>query len=120
MQRLVHVRLRHGDIILEASRNGLIHLMDHAQGRIAVLHRIHNDPDRKQIIDLIQRFMLVFHLFINTEEMLDPSVQTGLDAGILHVHFHFFHDLADIGLPLASADGNFIHQVVVDLRLQIF
>ena len=94
--------------------------MDHAQGRVAVLHRIHDDPDREQVVDLIQRLVLVLHLLIDAEKMLDPAVQPGLDAGILHMLGNLFHDLADVSLPFASADGDLIHQVVIDLRLQIF
>ena len=59
--------------------------MDHAQSRIAVFHRIHNDADRKQVIHLIQRLVLVHHLLIDTEEMLHTPVDLCLDVGILHM-----------------------------------
>ena len=120
VQRLVHVLLGHGDVILEPARNGLIHLMDHTQGCITVLHRVHQDPNSKQIVNLIQRLILVHHFFINTEKVLDSSVYLGLDARIGNMGADLFHDPADKGLPLALLHGDLFHQIIVDLRLQIF
>ena len=36
MERLIHIRLRDGDIILESARNWLIHGMDHTEDLVAV------------------------------------------------------------------------------------
>ena len=85
MKRLVHICLWHSDIVLESSRNRSIHLMDHSQCGITVLHRVHDDPHSEQIIHLIQRLILVHHLLINTEEMLHSSINLGLDRCILHM-----------------------------------
>ena len=38
VKRLVHIRLRHGDVIFKTPRDRGVHLMDHAQSRIAVFH----------------------------------------------------------------------------------
>ena len=92
MQGLVHIGLGHGDIILKPAGNGLIQLMDHSQGPVAVLDRIHDDPDRKHVVDLFQGLILLYHLFIDAEEMLDPSVNSGLDAAVPHVSLHFFYN----------------------------
>ena len=85
MQRLVHVRLRHGNVIFKPSRNRGIHLVDHAERSIAVLHRVHDDAHRKQVIHLVQRLVLVHHLLVDTEEMLHPSVNLCIDVSILHM-----------------------------------
>ena len=53
MQGLIHVLLRHGNIIFETAWDRLIHLMDHTQGRITVFHAVNHNPDRKQVIDLL-------------------------------------------------------------------
>ncbi len=120
MQRLVHIGLGHGDIVLEPPGNGRIPFMDHSQRRIAVLHRFHNNPHRKQIINLVQGFVLVFHLFIDAEKMFDPAVHLGADALSLNKLLDLVHDALDIFLTNALAHGDFIHQVVIYLRLQIF
>ena len=45
MERLIHVRLWHGDIVLEASRHRRIHFMDDPKHRITFLHGIYDDAD---------------------------------------------------------------------------
>ena len=59
--------------------------MDHAQSRVTVFHRINDNTNRKQVIHLIQRLVLVHHLLIDTEEMLHTPVDLCLDVGILHM-----------------------------------
>ena len=117
MQGLVHIRLRHGDIILEPSGDGLIQLMDHAQSRVAVLHRVHDDPHREQIVDLIQGLILVHHLLIDAEEMLHPPVYLGFDPGLPHVGRHLVYDALDERLPGFLPQGDLLGQVIVDLGL---
>ena len=116
----VHICLGHGNVVLEPPGDGLIHLMDHPQGRIAVLHRLHDDTHCKQIVDLVQSLVLVLHLFIDAEKMLDPAVHLSADTGIFNVVADFVHNALDIFLPDAFAHGNLIHQVIVDFRFKIF
>lgn len=94
--------------------------MDDAERRIAVFYRIHNNSHGKQIINLIQCLALVLHFLIDAEEMLDTAVYLGFDSRIFHVFGHFVHNLLDVLFPFASAYCNFIHQVIVYIRLQIF
>ena len=120
MQGLIHICLRHGNIVLEAAGNGLVIRVDHTQCSITVLHGIDNDSNREQIIDLIQRLILVLHLLVNAEEMLDSSVDLGLDAGISDVSVHLFDNASDVFLTGALSHGNLVHQIIVHFRLQIF
>ena len=53
MQGLVHIGFGHGDIILETAGYRLIHFMDHAKGRIAVLYIVYDYPYCKQVIYLV-------------------------------------------------------------------
>ena len=120
MQRLVPVRLRHGNIIFEPSRNRLIHFMDNAQGAVTVLHRIHHNAYGKQIIYLVNRLILIFHFLIDTEKMFDAPVNLCLDSCIFNMLTYFIYNILDISFPLALADGNFIHQIIIYFRFQIF
>ena len=119
VERLVHIGLRHGDIVLEASGDRLIHFMDHAQGRIAVLYRINDNPHRENIIDLIQRFMLIQHFLINTEEVLHPAFHFAFDLRVLHVAADFRFDLINEVFPGLAGQGDGLLQILIDLRLQI-
>ena len=85
MQRPVIVRLRHRDVILEPPGHGRIHLVNDAERGVAVLDRIDDDPDRKEIVDLVERLPLIHHLLVDAEEVLHASVHLCLDAGLLHL-----------------------------------
>ena len=63
--------------------------------------------------------MLVQHLFINTEEMLDPALHLTLDLRVLHMAADFCLDLVDEALPGLPGQGDFLLQIFIDLRLQI-
>ena len=93
--------------------------MDHAQGRIAVLYRIYNDADRKQIVNLIQRLLLVYHLLVDTEKMFNPSVDLGFDTGGPDMLAHILHNTVDKSLPFISLQSDLLYQIIIDLRLQI-
>ena len=114
---LVHIGLGHGNIILETPRYRFIHLMNHTQRRIAVLHRVHDDAHRKQIINLVNGFILVLHFFVDTEKMLHPAVNLGFDACIDNMLTDLVYDILNIFLPHAFAHGNFIHQIIISFRL---
>ena len=119
MQGLIHIGLGHRDIVFEASRYRRIHLMDDAQRCIAVLYRVHDDPYREQVIDLVHRLILIDHLLVNAEKMLDTPVHIRFDAGVLHVGGHFIHDLLDEFFPLRLPCVNLIYKVKEYFRLRI-
>ena len=119
MQGLVHICFGHGNIILEAPRNRLIHLMNHTQCRIAVLHCLHNDTHSEEIIDLIQRLMLVLHLLVDTEKMLYTAIDFRIDPRIFNMFTDFIHNTLDIFFTDALTDSDLIHQIIIDIRLQI-
>ena len=59
MQRLVHVLLRHSDIVFKTTRNWLVHFMDHTKSCITVFYCVYHDTHSKQIVDLIQGLVLL-------------------------------------------------------------
>ena len=119
MKRLVHVRLRHRDIILKTARDRLVHLVNHTKRRIAVLDGIHDDADGEQIIDLVERFILIHHLLINAEKMLRASLNLCHDSRRLDMRAHFLHERLHVVIAHTLALVNLTHKVVVCLRLQI-
>ena len=94
--------------------------MDHPQGRIAVPHAVHNDAHRKQVIDLVQRLVLILHLLIDAEKVLHAPVYLRLDARIPDMLADLVHDALDILLPHALAHGYLVYKVIIHVRLQIF
>ena len=119
MQRLIHIGFRHCDIIFESAGDRLVHLMDNTKSCITVLHSIYNDTYSKQVINLINGFILIDHLLIDAEEMLHTAIHLCPDIGILHMLLYLFHDRINKFLTGAFAKGNLFNQIIVDIRLQI-
>ena len=94
--------------------------MDHTKRRIAVLYRIYNDPDSKQIIDLVNCLVLILHFFVDAEKVLDSSINLRLNSSILYMLTDFVNNALDIFLPDTLSDCDLVYQVIICLRLQIF
>src|SRR5438094_4848783 len=54
VQRLIAVGLWHGDVILEAARDGLPERVDDAQRAVAIFDRVGGDSDGRHVVDLIK------------------------------------------------------------------
>ena len=94
--------------------------MNHTQCRITVLHRLHDDTHSEEIIDLIQRLMLVLHLLVDTEKMLYTAIDFRIDPRIFNMFADFIHNALDIFFTDALAHRDLIHQIIIDVRFQIF
>ena len=93
--------------------------MDHTEGCITVLDRIHLDPDRENVIDLIKRLILLDHFLINAEKVLHPAINLGLDAGFLDVPADLRNDLVNELLPVRLGLFQIFFQLCVNVRLEI-
>ena len=94
--------------------------MNDTQGRIAILYRIHNNTHGKQIINLIDGLILILHFFVDAEEMLYAPVNLCFDAGIFNMLTDLIHNALDIFFADILAHRNFIHQIIISFRFQIF
>ena len=74
VQRLVAVRPRHRDEVLDAARHRRPRLMDDPERRVAVAHRAGHDPQRHEIVDLLEIDLLPPQLLMDAEQPLDPPV----------------------------------------------
>jgi hypothetical protein len=72
MERLVHVRLRHGDVVFEAARDRLIGRVDDSEDLVAVHLGLRDDADGQNIVDLIEVVVLEIHLAVNRVNRFDP------------------------------------------------
>ena len=94
--------------------------MDDAKRRIAVLEGMHHNSDGEQVVDLIERLILIEHFLINAEKMLGAPVNLRLNSRIVNISLHIIHQAAQILVPLALTERHILHQLVVRLRLEIF
>ncbi len=74
----------------------LPHGMDVAQRLIALRHRIKNDPEGNDVIDLFKRKVLGDHFVIDTEKIFIATQDLAFQLGFIH---HFF-DVASYGFDI--------------------
>ena len=73
MQRLIHIRLRHRDIIFKPARHRHIKLMHHTQNGIALVYRIYNYAHGEQIVYFVYGFILSIHFSEYAVNALCPA-----------------------------------------------
>lgn len=94
--------------------------MDDAQDGVAVRDGIHDDPDRDQIIDLIEGFLLQHHLAVDGIEMLGAAVDVVMNALGIEALGKLGDDQADAFLPLCPFHADQVDNAVVSVRVDIF
>ena len=90
MKRLIAVRFGVGDIIIELVRQRMPQIMDNPQRGITIRHRLHDNPQREQVVNIIKIFAhrLVFLSFlVNTVNMLGPTGDFSRNPGFLELLF---------------------------------
>ena len=120
MQGLIHILLRHRDIILEPAGNGLVILMDDTECGIAVHNRFNDYPDRKEIVYLIQSLTLILHLLVDREKVLNTSVDLCIYSRFIDISLYFPDDGFDICFTLVLLFRDGILQFLVSLGFEIF
>ena len=75
VQRLVAVGARHGDEVLEAAGDGGPGLVDDPQRGVAVADGRRDDPERDQVVDLVEADLLPAQLLADAEQPLDSPLE---------------------------------------------
>jgi hypothetical protein len=102
VERLVHVRLRGRDVVLEALRDRRPLAADDAERRITASHRIRQDAHRHQVVDVILGAVLEDDLAVDRPKMLRTALDLCHDSrgverlfqGALHLEIYRFRSLA--------------------------
>ena len=118
VQRLVHVELRHRHEVLEAAGQRLPVGVHDAQRRVAVAHRVDQDPDADEVPDVGEVAAADDHLLVDRVVVLGPAGDDGLDLRGLELLADRRGDLGQVGVPRRRALGDQPHDLVVALRVQ--
>ncbi len=118
VQRLVEVGLGHGDEVLEPVRQRLPQGMDDAEGAVAVLDVVDDNPDRRQVVDFAEVFVVFLHLFEDAVEILGPPLDFGLDAHRFQALAQQDDGLADHFLALGPLLLDLVDELVIVVRFQ--
>ena len=94
--------------------------MDNTQCGITVLYSIHLDSYCKYVIYLVQGFILVNHLTVYREEMLNTSINFSFNARIAYMHSHLFNYAFNKCFPARSVNINLLHQIIIYIRHKVF
>ena len=119
VERLVHVELGHGDVVLEAPRHGMPQRMDGTEGRVAVLHRARDDAHGDEVVDLREALSLLGHLLVDGVQVLGPPHDLGVDADLLHLIGDDVYDVLQVGLALGARLGHHTADLLVLVGLQV-
>ena len=85
VKRAVHIGLRRGNIILEATGYRVEHFMDNAKHGITLQLGIYDDTHGVKVIDLVKALSLRKHLFIDAVNRLDSTLQRVRDMILLQL-----------------------------------
>ena len=106
VQRLVEVRARHGDVVLESPGHGPPDLMDHAERGVAILHRVGDHAHGQQVVDLIEIALLLLNFQMHRIEPLDARLHFGGNAALDHFLanrvLHFSQEFVEVFCLLAT------------------
>ena len=74
MERLVVIDLGHGDIVFKATRHGVPQRMHRAERGVAIAHRMRDDAQCHQVVDLGEFLALALHLLVDGPIVLGAAV----------------------------------------------
>ena len=100
VQRLVHVGLRRGDVVLKALGDRGKFVVHDAEHRVALVRGIHDDPHGIDVINLVKVSALHVHLAVDAVDALDPALQKELHALFFQSGLDLFLDVFQKLLPL--------------------
>ena len=84
VQALIHVGLGHGDVVFKTPLHRLPGGMGQAQHRVAAFYLTHDNPERDNVVHLIQGEVLLHHFAINAVFMLDAPENFTVYSRFLH------------------------------------
>ena len=119
VQRLVHVGLGDGDIILEPAGHLVPQGVDNAEHGVAVGNGIHDDADGHQVVNLVEGLLLEHHLPVNGIEVLGPAVDIIVDMLLVQPLGQFVDDQANALLPLGPLLADQVDDPLVAFRIDI-
>ncbi len=108
MQRLVAVRLRPRDVVVEFLRHRLPQVMHDAEHRVAILDVGHDHAKRAHVVQLGEIELLAAHLAPDAVDMLRPAAHVGLDVRFRELVLQPRDRLRDVRLAL---DALFVEQL---------
>jgi len=93
--------------------------MHESEDGVAVLHGGYDEPDGKEIVDLLNAFLLFFHFLMDAVQVFRPAFDLRFNARFNGLVVHFLDDALDVFLALAPFLGDLFDQIVIGFVIQI-
>ena len=93
--------------------------MDNTEGCITVFHGVYDDTQCKNVINLIQSLILVFHLFVDAVIMFHTAADFAVDISVSHMALDFRIDGLDKLVARLIGKCDFFLKILECFRLQI-
>src|SRR6185436_11270330 len=120
VQRLVAVGPRHRDEVLDAAGHRLPGLMNDAERRVAVLDRVGDQPERDEVVDLIELDLLPLEFLVDAPQALDAAVHLHhRNLRVAQLRLDGAFQLLNQALGRAALEIDLDAERVVRLRLEI-
>ena len=118
VKRLVQVEFRGGDVVLEPPGNRSPPGVDRAEHCIAVAHRVHEDPNPDEVVDLVELATPHDHLLVDRVVLLGATRHAALDFQGLEVILDCVDDLLYETLTLRRALADKALDLDIEFRIQ--
>ena len=82
MEGLVAIVLGDGDVVLEATGDGLVKIVHHPEDPVTGVDAVDDDAEGEDVHHLLEGALLVAHLAIDAEEVFLAAHHLGRDAGL--------------------------------------
>src|SRR6266508_970613 len=120
VQRLVPVRPRHRDEVLDAARHRRPRLVNDAEHAVAFLHALGDDPQRDEVVYLFELDLLALQLLADAPQPLDAAVNGHhRHLGLGELRGDGLLELLDQPFRGAAARVNFGTERLVRLWLEV-
>ena len=119
VERLVGVRLGARDVVLDPLLDRGPVVVDHAEHVVALGDGADDDPNRHQVVDLVEALVPLPHLLEDGPEVLGSAGDLEpLDPRALELRLERPAELEDGLLPRHALGGHLVDQVAIVIRLQ--
>ena len=118
VQRLIHIGLGGGDIILEPVGQGTEHIVDNTQHIVTVVNRVHNHPHGVDVVNFVEGTALHIHLAVNTRNALDTAGDKGLHVEFQQTLLNPFLDASQELIALVFPQGQGVLNFLVGNRVE--
>ena len=120
VERLVVIDLRHGDIVFKATRHGVPQRMHRTERGVAIAHRMGNNAQRHQVVDLGKLLALALHLLVDGPIVLGTAVDLEtLQANAVELIGERLDGLGQIALANLARLSHHARDALVGVGLQV-